>query len=529
MIEINNLRVSFGSKDILNTNQPLVLKAGELSLLVGETGSGKSTLLGAIAGLVPHFTGGSLRGQGQLNGSNLFVSGRIPNPLEIGYVFQNPFEGFVQSTVRNEILFSAHQVKSDLLHDNEWLERLTNAIGIQHLMDRSLETLSDGEAQRVAIASALFLKPSLLLLDEPTSALDLENARILRDLLKALVADFEFALIVAEHRYDIWLEHVQQVWFLQNSRVHTFLPSTFALESGLPLLTRDILQELAISSLDWRIEDCRRLINQSEILIPEISPSGINQPVAIEVAGLHVSISEQEILTEINFEITAGSVCSVLGPSGAGKSTLLHALIGDFNLPIDLVKVNGTDPQLLKARDLLGVIALVPQQPGNLFVSESISGECELADRWRNLTPGTTLQFLNRFNFVQDLELHPRDLSAGGQLWLAIAIAIAANPRVLILDEPTRGLDNRGKSLMVELIKSRQLAGLTTVLATHDLELAAGISDQLIYVENGTITSIGAPLATNHPRLAEISATFELLSPRPYLCLEQVRQARATS
>lgn len=529
MLQIDSLHIAFGKHQILQLQDSLKLSQGEAALLVGETGSGKSTLLGALAGLVPNFTGGNLRGRGSLNSKQLFKSNRVLHPAEIGYVFQNPFEGFVQSTVRAEIVFSASQTQSSLVADDAWLMRLTNAVGISHLLERNLDSLSDGEAQRVAIAAALFLRPNLLLLDEPTSALDFVSATALRQLLQDLMREFNFGLIVAEHRYDIWLESVAQVWHLQNSQISQYSPTTFALESGLPLLTREVLKELQISSLKWRTADCRELLAAAKVPTPHSFPQKRGNSVAIQVRDLSIEISGKQLLKRVNCNIEAGSVSSVLGPSGAGKSTFLHALIGDFPEAAESVKVDQIDPTQLSAADLLGRIALVPQQPGNLFVSESVSGECELADRWRNLTPGTTLQIFTQFKAIQDLNLHPRDLSTGTQLWLAISIAIAAKPDVLILDEPTRGLDLQGKSRLVEFIQARQTDGLTTVLATHDLELAAGISNQLLYFEAGELQSAGEPAPAVHPQLAAHSAIFQLLSTSPYLSVEQLRRAREFS
>jgi energy-coupling factor transport system ATP-binding protein len=522
MIEIKYLTAGFNGKNVLDQSAVLRINSNARILLTGDTGSGKSTLLGILSGLIPKYTGGQVSGSIAMFGSEIMNLKHVPDPTKIGYVFQNPFDSFVQSTVLAEILFSAQQ--SNVVIAPEWLAEILNALEIAHLVEREVATLSDGEAQRVSIAAALVLRPSFLLLDEPTSALDFESSQNFRTLLCELSDKYKFGFVLSEHRYDTWLEHVDSVWHLDDGRIVDFTPDAFALESGAPIKTREILRLLGQNTFKWRRTDFHNLV------FPSMPPTNateveIAQQPIISITGMSVTKSEQTILSNINFELVQGEVLAVVGASGSGKSTLLHSIIGDFVPVAGSATIEDRTTASLDARGLLGVVSLVPQQPGQLFVGETVSAECEFADKWRGLTAGSTLLQLTNFDVGIDLATHPRDLSAGQQLWLAIAIALAARPKVLLLDEPTRGLDYVGKAQLLKLLEQRKSENLVTVWATHDIEAAADISTNLILLADGKQVSFGPPTTHHHPGLAKSSVISEILESQSFLSLGQLQHA----
>jgi energy-coupling factor transport system ATP-binding protein len=522
MIEIKCLTAGFNSKNVLDQNAILRIPSNARILLTGDTGAGKSTLLGILSGLIPKYTGGQVSGSIEMFGSEILNLKRVPDPTKIGYVFQNPFESFVQSTVLAEILFSAQQ--SNVVVAPNWLSEILSALEISHLVNREVATLSDGEAQRVSIAAALLLKPSFLLLDEPTSALDFENSQNFRTLLCELSDRYEFGFLLSEHRYDSWLEHVDSVWHLEDGKIVDFTPDAFALESGAPIKTREILRLLGQNTFKWRRTEFENLTIP---IMPQTNAAeveNVNQPV-ISVKDLSIVKSEQHILSNINFDLYQGEVLAVVGASGSGKSTLLHSVIGDFAPVVGSATIEDQTTASLDARGLLGVVSLVPQQPGQLFVGDTVSAECEFADKWRGLTAGSTLLQLTNFDVGIDLATHPRDLSAGQQLWLAIAIALAAKPKVLLLDEPTRGLDYVGKAQLLKLLEQRKSENLVTVWATHDVEAAADISTNLILLANGKQVSFGPPTSQHHPRLSKSSVISEIFEANSFLSLSQLQLA----
>jgi energy-coupling factor transport system ATP-binding protein len=329
---------------------------------------------------------------------------------------------------------------------------------------------------------------------------------------------------LSEHRYDSWLESVDMVWHIEGCKVAAFTPEAFALESGSPIKTREIMKLLGFNNFKWRKSDLKNLeIPSFDFSTEEDADSSLES--TVKVHELRIVKSDQLILDEIDFQLHEGDVLAVVGTSGAGKSTLLHSLIGDFTPHTGSVTLTSRTASSLNARDLLGLASLVPQQPGQLFVGETVSAECEFADKWRGLTPGSTLLQLSNFDVGIELDTHPRDLSAGQQLWLAISIALAAKPKLLLLDEPTRGLDYVGKEQLLNLLRERRAEKLITVWATHDLEAAADISNKLVLLSQGKQVSYGPPNTHHHPTLAKASAVSNLIKNVPFLSLGQLKMA----
>lgn len=520
MIKIRNLRVEYDSRAALAVQQ-LDLSAGQFALLVGPTGSGKSTLLGAIAGLVPEYTGGRLIGSLQVAGRE--VAGPVP---EVGMVLQRPYEGFVQQTVAAEVGFSLRQLP---LAEGEINERVTGAleeVGLGGLRDADLDSLSDGEAQRVAIAAAIVVEPAVLLLDEPTSALDAVSADQLLQLLVDINRERGTTILVSEHRFDRLLPLVDTVVDLAAAG-RAVSPRDFAAAADpAPKLIRlcrlagsDALP-LTASEAKPHLDGLRGLGRAADQTIVLSTRSAV-----ASFSNVTVAVDDVNLISEVSIELPSAAATAVLGASGAGKSTLLHALIGDIAPRVGEVKVGVRAPHRLGARQLLGRIALVPQQPADLFIADTVADECRLADRRRRLPIGSTQAQLLALGDPLTLDQHPRDLSAGQQLQLALAIAIAADPELLLLDEPTRGLDPSGRRALAELVANRVSNGKAVVFATHDLELAADLAQHLVVMADGGVVSAGPPSAACHPLLAIHSLTNQALAPSDFLSVNQVALA----
>ncbi|MEY3408036.1 MAG: hypothetical protein RL038_1097 [Actinomycetota bacterium] len=503
MLRINNLELQYGKTTVLKSACELKLEPNNLVLLVGSTGSGKTTLLNALAGIFPGYTGGTLLG-------SIDFENTKDSPFKIGYVFQNPFEGFVQSTVASEIAFT--NIQFGVPVDSEWLDYLLSTLDLKQLLERDLSTLSDGEAQRVAIAAALCPKPAVLLLDEPTSALHHEAAETLRDLLIKIKTETNLAILISEHRFENWLESADFVWEVKNAQITPKETADFAISNLTNLQINQTVRTYFPDSQIWRTSlAVEKLRGITPSLKPIQKSHFDSRGEFLQASNLEVSKAGKLLLSEVSAEFHLNETVAILGDSGAGKSTLLHSLIGDFVPTSGFVQYKNKSTHDLDANDLLGNIALVPQQPGQLFVAETVASECNFADKWRGLTLGTTLKVLDHFDAGISLDSHPRDLSSGQQLWLAIAIATAIKPNVLLLDEPTRGLDHHGMCLLQELILTRKTSGLATIWATHDLDAAAAVSDRLLVLEKSKLKTFGEPLARLHPSLRGISTVQELL------------------
>lgn len=514
VLRINNLELRYGKTTVLKSGFELKLEPNKLVLLAGSTGSGKTTLLNALAGIFPDYTGGTLLGDIEFEETS-------NSPFKVGYVFQNPFEGFVQSTVNSEIAFT--NIQFGVPVDSAWLDYLLNTLDIKPLLERDLSTLSDGEAQRVAIAAALCPKPAVLLLDEPTSALHHEAAMKLQDLLIKIKSETNLAILISEHRFENWLESADLVWEVKNAQITPSETADFAINNLTNLQVNQTVRAYFPDSNIWRTSLAVEKLSGISTSLKPIQKSHFDAPSEfLQTSNLEVFKAGKLLLSGVSADFNLNETVAILGDSGAGKSTLLHSLIGDFAPTSGFVKYKNKATHTLDATDLLGNIALVPQQPGQLFVAETVASECNFADKWRGLTLGTTLKVLDHFDAGISLESHPRDLSSGQQLWLAIAIATAIKPHVLLLDEPTRGLDHHGMCLLQELILARKNFGLATIWATHDLDAAAAVSDRLLVLENGKLKTFGEPIARLHPSLRDISTVQQLLPNSDALSVMQI-------
>jgi energy-coupling factor transport system ATP-binding protein len=241
--------------------------------------------------------------------------------------------------------------------------------------------------------------------------------------------------------------------------------------------------------------------------------------------NLNVNKEKAEILREISFTCTPGTITALMGRNGSGKTTVLHTLMGD-NLPENgFVRISEKNPADLSGKDLLQTVSIIPQNPSDLFLCDRVADECKLSDKLRNTALGTTRSLLALISPNVEDNQHPRDLSEGQRLGLALAITLAGNPKVLLLDEPTRGLDAHGKSELLMLLKKCVIAGQTVVLATHDVELVAEIANQVIVLSDGKIVANGptSEILTNSNSFSPITA--RALAPDGWLSVNDVRSA----
>jgi energy-coupling factor transport system ATP-binding protein len=216
-----------------------------------------------------------------------------------------------------------------------------------------------------------------------------------------------------------------------------------------------------------------------------------------------------------------------MGRNGAGKSTLLRTLVGLHKPTTGRVDLAGTIPHTTRPRDLIRHVALVPQEPRDLLYATTVAAECTAADADASARPGTCRALLDRLLPDIPPDTHPRDLSEGQRLTLALALVLTAQPPLILLDEPTRGLDYAAKSRLVYLLRELAAAGHAIVLATHDVELAAEVSDRVVILAEGEIVADGptAEVVVSSPAFAPQVA--KILRPGPWLTVRQVREALA--
>jgi energy-coupling factor transport system ATP-binding protein len=472
----------------------LRVEAGEFVVIAGRSGSGKSTLLRAACGLVPHFHGGQVEGELEVAGLDASSYGPAELAEVVGLVAQEPETQVVSTTVRAEIELPLELRGVPSAARSRAVEEVSLALAIDALLERTTDTLSGGELQRVALAAALATRPRLVLLDEPTSQLDPVAGDELISLLRRLNEEWGVAVLLGEHRLERCLSAADRVIALRAGSI-TFdgAPGEFlewALDADPVLATpaARLLREAGLPA-PASVREARRAL-QAANLTPNVpqppSERAIRDvhrredAIALAFRDLWVELGMGEERTEalrgVEFRIQPGERVALMGRNGAGKSTLLRAAAG-------LV-----DPQrgrIEAPRD----VALLPQRPGDLFVHERVGDEVrgEAGDA-----------SLRRFGLEGLVDADPRDLSGGERQRLALAIALAGRdpdedelPGALLLDEPTRGMDRARKADLADLTRGLADRGAAVVIATHDVEFAATFADRVVLLGRGDVVADG--------------------------------------
>ncbi|GHC25319.1 ABC transporter ATP-binding protein [Streptomyces rochei] len=534
---------------------------GELVLLAGPSGVGKSTVLGAVSGLVPHFTGGTLSGRVTVAGRDT----RTHKPREladvVGTVGQDPLSHFVTDTVEDELAYGMESLglAPDVMRRR--VEETLDLLGLSELRSRPLATLSGGQQQRVAIGSVLTPHPDVLVLDEPTSALDPAAAEEVLAVLQRLVHDLGTTVLMAEHRLERVIQYADQVVLLPSPGARPLLgpPAEVMAVSPVYPPVVDLGRLAGWSPLPLTVRDARRraapLRNRlAGREIPNRTPPAAALPAppvlrppaerwwrrgkraqtaaapaphAARVRSLAVRRDRVQALRGVDLTVSPGETVALMGRNGAGKSTLLSALVGLVEPSSGSVRAGDAVPHRTAPRDLVRRVGLVPQEPRDLLYADTVAAECAAADRDAEAAPGTCRALLTELLPGVTDDTHPRDLSEGQRLTLALSVVLTARPPLLLLDEPTRGLDYAAKARLAGILRSLAAEGHAIVLATHDVELAAELAHRVVLLAEGEVIADGpaADVVVASPSFAPQVA--KVLAPRKWLTVAQVREALA--
>jgi energy-coupling factor transporter ATP-binding protein EcfA2 len=502
------------------------VKEGEMVLVIGHTGVGKSSLIKLVNGLIPHHTGGILSGE-------IEVAGRSTRSLKpgqlsdvVGIVGQNPANGFVADTVEDEIAFGleAHGIAPEIMRKR--VEEVLDLLSLTDLRERSLSTLSGGEQQRVAIGAALVLNPKVLLLDEPTSALDPIAAEEVLAIVYRLVHDLGLTVIIAEHRLERVIQFADRI-LLINEDGSAEIGETAAMLATSPIapplvkLAKVLGQEKVSLSVRELRRSTEELRNALANLTPKETLPAIGEEV-FSVRNLSAKYGSDDVLSNVSLSIHTGEVVALMGRNGAGKSTLLKSSVGLSPITQGEVKVVGKDPRELHGKDLISRVGYIPQEPNDLLFNQSVSAECEQADRDNQIPPGSTLKIFQSLIAIPSLSMHPRDLSEGQRLALALSIVLSSKPHLLILDEPTRGLDYEAKRELIRIVRDLPCG---IFIASHDVELVAEIADRVIFLADGEIVAQGSTREVLTASPAFAPQVTKALAPQAWLTVSEVMSA----
>ena len=533
MIRFDRVTITYpdvGEPTLRDVN--LVIPAGELCVVVGATGSGKSTLLGAINGLVPHFTGGELRGQVTVDGRDT----RTHPPREladlVGVVTQDPLAGCVTDTLEEELAYGMEQLAIPPEVMRKRVEETLDLLGLADLRSRALHQLSAGQLQRVAIGAVLTAHPKILVLDEPTSALDPTGAEEVLASITRLVHDLGVTVVMAEHRLERVVQYADSV---------VYVPGDGTVEYGEPqeLLARtsvappiiELGRLAAWHPLPLSVRDARRRATQLTDALADVTPPPavpqplVARPSVLRSRGIVVRYGPVAAVRDVDLELDSGEIVALMGRNGTGKSSLLWALQGSGARAGGSVDVDGKDPVRLDASEARKLVGLVPHAPADLLYLDTVAEELAQADTESHAAPGRARALLDRIAPGVAGGSHPRDLSEGQRLALVLALQLTATPKVILLDEPTRGLDYHAKRELGAVLRELAADGHAIAVSTHDVEFVAETAHRVVVMAEGEIVADGPTASVIVASPAFAPQVAKILAPRPWLTVEQLRVA----
>ncbi|GIJ69502.1 ABC transporter ATP-binding protein [Virgisporangium ochraceum] len=527
MITFDRVTVTYhGAADPTLRDVSLTIGEGELCLVTGATGAGKSTLLRAVNGLVPHFTGGTLAGRVTVDGRDT----RVFPPREladvVGVVVQDPLHGFVTDTVEEELAYSLEQLAVPAPTMRKRVEETLDLLGIADLRDRPLRTLSGGQQQRVAIGTVLTAHPRVIVLDEPTSALDPTAAEDVLAAVTRLVHDLGVTVLVSEHRLERVVQYADRMLYLPgDGTVVDGPPASVLATSAIAPPIVELGRLAGWDPLPLSVRDARRraapLRSRLGSLTPPPPRPATGAP-RLTARGVAVVYGDLVAVNRVDLGLRAGEVVALMGRNGSGKSSLLWALQGAGPRYRGTVDVDGDDPARLPPAVARRRVGLVPQTPADLLYLDTVDAECAAADREAAADPGSCRSLFERLSPGVPGDRHPRDLSEGQRLALVLAVQLMAAPPVVLLDEPTRGLDYPTKRRFCATVRDLAAGGVAVVVATHDVELVAALADRVVVMAQGEVVADGptAEIVVASPTFAP--QTAKILHPLPWLTVADV-------
>ncbi|CAN2205064.1 COG1123 ATPase components of various ABC-type transport systems, contain duplicated ATPase [Candidatus Nanopelagicaceae bacterium] len=505
---------------------------GEMVLVMGHTGSGKSSLLRLINGLVPHHTGGILGGEIIVDGKSTRTT--KPGQLAgiVGIVGQNPLDTFVTDTVEEELAFGMESL--NFPHDmmRKRVEEALDQVGLTAHRNRTIATLSGGEQQRLAIASALVMHPKVLVLDEPTSALDPIASEEILAILHRLVHDLSVTVVLAEHRLERVIGYVDRILLIEGDGATSIgAPAEILKKTDLvPPIVR-LTRALALDEVGTSTREVRRITENLRNELPESSrPLFTPGETLLSLQKVQASYGTKVALKDVSIDIKSGEITALMGRNGAGKSSLIKCAVGLVQPESGKVRILGEDIADISSQNRSKTIGYIPQEPGDLLYLTTVQEECDRADRDNSVEAGSTLALLHSTLPTVAPSSHPRDLSEGERLALVLAIVLSGHPKILILDEPTRGLDYEAKNrLMRELHLRARENGIAILMATHDVEIVAEVADRTIFLADGEKVADGSTLDVLLASPAFAPQVAKVMSPRPWLTVSDVLRSQENS
>ena len=499
-IKINNLSYSYGvdnKKSLENIN--LSIEKGEILLVLGKSGCGKSTLLKCISGAIPHFYGGTLWGNVTIKDEDLRFLPHKDRAKEIMMVFQDPERQLMMNKVHREVAFGLENIGVNSDHIKRRVFEALQFVNILDLSYRDVTTLSGGEKQKVNIASAVSYQPNCILLDEPTSQLDPTSSLEIVDLVKRINEELFTTIVIVEQRIDKWFDVADKILILDGGKVAFYGDKDMLYESQKESLNRylptylSISKALKVKKRPENIKKAKVMINKlfKDIKKDQILSSNNKEEPLIKIKNLSVSYKDKEALKDINIQIKKGEIIGVIGANGSGKSTLLKTITGLIDYK-GSIKIKEQEVKKRKLNELSRDIAYLSQNPNDYLTKDTVYEEIKFTlDNFNIKDTHIIDSILNQLEIGHLKNKNPKDLSGGERQRVAIASILVTGSQVILLDEPTRGIDVESKERLENLLKKLNDKGKTIILITHDMDFAATLCDRLMMLFNGEMVALG--------------------------------------
>lgn len=506
MIRFNDFSFYYPEAAIASLDRINVrISEGEFLVITGPSGGGKSTFLRSINGLIPNFYGGRISGTVLVNGRNASETPTKEMSETVGMVFQDPENQLISNDVEREIAFGMENLCFSKELMRKRIEEALDAVNITRLRNRTTSELSGGQKQKVAIASALATHPDILLLDEPTSELDPRSAESVLNVIEKINDELGLTILLVEHRLERVIHHVDRMLMIDHGKlIYDGSPRKIKsanVESwkvGLPPVTRLSLhfQERLSNGLPLTVKEARTSLSdilsapKNKVNWGRVNPSG---KVCLSMDKVYFSYDgEKDVLKNISFDVYEGDMIALMGKNASGKTTLVKLMNGLVKPRKGKVLLFGKKISDYELSDLIQKVGIVFQDPNLHLFNDTV--EEEVAFVLRNLEMKEELidkkvnSILKQFKIDQYRKSYPHDLSGGERQRVALASVLVSEPEMLILDEPTRGMDYFLKKELISYLKER---AKTVIMVTHDIETAGEFAERVVLVSEGSIISDG--------------------------------------
>ncbi|MHA1610776.1 MAG: ABC transporter ATP-binding protein [Promethearchaeota archaeon] len=504
----------------------LQVSTGEYILLMGSSGSGKSTLLRTINGLIPHFFGGNYSGSIIVDGKNpLHLS---PNQMakDIGYLFQNPDNQLLMEKVISELAFGLENLATPSEEIETRIQEIIHIFSLQELIFRNINELSGGQKQTIALSSLMAMQPKILLLDEPTSELDPLAARKLFANLSKLNSTKKYIIIIIEHNISEIINDIDRIMYLDEGRIQFDGPpkNFYRKYENNPKILKPSLIDLSFQiqkiKNDVRLPDIPIPLNRSQfidyhskfltqIAFEDLSLTRNNsKPKKEKSDGAILTVEnlsfgydpDMEVLSQINFHAYPREIICIMGKNGSGKTTLLKNVIGLLTPQKGNIRIKKKRPfpvNQINDYNLHVSQGYVFQNPSAQFFRDTVRQELEFIVRKLPLTKQEKMdrvdEILHFFNLTALQNKYPRFISLGEQQRLALATALVTKPDILLIDEPTHGIDGYQKIRLMSYLRKIQGEGCLILIATHDHKFASSLATRILYLEDHRLLQDAPP------------------------------------